>query len=41
MFVIGGNPASNHPRLMTTLKNLRRRGGEVIVINPLIETGMV
>ena len=41
VFLIGGNPASNHPRLMTTLKNLRRRGGEVIVINPLIETGLV
>ena len=41
VFVIGGNPASNHPRLMTTLMQLRRRGGEVIVINPVIETGMV
>lgn len=41
VFVIGGNPASNHPRLITTLKHLRRRGGEVIVINPVIETGMV
>lgn len=41
VFVIGGNPASNHPRLMRTLMQVRRRGGEVIVINPLIETGMV
>ena len=41
IFVIGGNPASNHPRLMNTLKRVRRRGGEVIVINPLVETGMV
>jgi molybdopterin-dependent oxidoreductase alpha subunit len=41
VFVIGGNPASNHPRLMTTLKNVRRRGGQVIVINPCIETGLV
>lgn len=41
VFLIGGNPASNHPRLMTTLKSLRRRGGEVIVINPLVETGLV
>ncbi len=41
VFVIGGNPASNHPRLMRTLMDLRRRGGEVIVINPLVETGMV
>ncbi len=41
VFLIGGNPASNHPRLMTTLKNVRRRGGEVIVINPVVETGLV
>ena len=41
VFVIGGNPASNHPRIMTTLKNIRRRGGEVIVINPVRETGMI
>ncbi|TWU04549.1 Formate dehydrogenase H [Stieleria varia] len=41
VFVIGGNPASNHPRLMTSLMKIRRRGGKVIVINPVRETGMV
>jgi len=41
VFIIGGNPASNHPRLMTTLKHVRRRGGHVVVINPIIETGLV
>ena len=41
VFVIGGNPASNHPRLMTTLMHVRRRGGQVVVINPVIETGLV
>ncbi len=41
IFIIGGNPASNHPRLMTTLKHIRRRGGHVVVINPIIETGLV
>jgi len=41
VFVIGGNPASNHPRLMTSLMHLRRRGGKVIVINPVRETGML
>jgi len=41
VFIIGGNPASNHPRLMTTLKNLRRKGGEIIVVNPIVETGLV
>jgi molybdopterin-dependent oxidoreductase alpha subunit len=41
VFVIGGNPASNHPRMMTTLMRLRRRGGEVIVVNPVREAGLV
>ncbi|MFM1918038.1 MAG: Formate dehydrogenase, partial [Actinomycetota bacterium] len=36
----GANPASNHPRLMTQLIKLRRRGGRVIVINPLSELGL-
>lgn len=38
--VIGANPASNHPRLMTQLAALRARGGEVIVVNPLRELGL-
>jgi len=41
VFLIGGNPASNHPRLMSSLKQIRRRGGEIVVINPVIETGLV
>jgi len=41
IFVIGGNPASNHPRLMTTLMHLRRRGGRIVVINPMRELGLV
>jgi molybdopterin-dependent oxidoreductase alpha subunit len=41
VFVIGGNPASNHPRLMRSLMHVRRAGGEVIVVNPVVETGMV
>jgi molybdopterin-dependent oxidoreductase alpha subunit len=39
-FIIGGNPPSNHPRLMTSLMHLRRRGGKVITINPIRELGM-
>ncbi|MDX1964355.1 MAG: FdhF/YdeP family oxidoreductase [Pirellulales bacterium] len=41
VFVIGGNPPSNHPRLMRTLMTVRRNGGQVIVVNPLIEAGLV
>ena len=40
-FLIGGNPASNHPRLMRSLMNLRRKGGHVIVVNPIKEIGLV
>jgi len=41
VFLIGGNPSSNHPRLMSTLKHVRRKGGHVVVINPVIEPGLV
>jgi len=41
ILVIGGNPASNHPRLMRTLVELKRRGGRVVVVNPLKELGLV
>lgn len=40
VFLIGGNPASNHPRLMTQLMKLRRRGGAVISVNPVRELGL-
>ena len=38
--LIGANPASNHPRLMKSLLGVRRRGGQVIVINPIREPGL-
>ena len=42
LFVLmGGNPASNHPRLLRSLMAMRRRGGHVIVINPAKEIGLV
>src|SRR6202035_5322295 len=33
--------ASNHPRLMRSLMTIRRRGGHVIVVNPVKEVGLV
>jgi molybdopterin-dependent oxidoreductase alpha subunit len=39
--LVGGNPASNHPRLMRSLMLLRRRGGRVVVVNPVKEVGLV
>ncbi|PIP73446.1 MAG: histidine kinase [Nitrospinae bacterium CG22_combo_CG10-13_8_21_14_all_47_10] len=40
VFLIGANPASNHPRFMRILMDVRRRGGQVIVVNPARERGL-
>lgn len=39
--LIGSNAPANHPRLMNELIQLRDRGGKVIVVNPLMEVGLV
>lgn len=41
IFVIGANPSSNHPRFIYKLKACRDRGGQVIMINPAREAGLV
>ena len=41
IFVFGANPASNHPRFVKVLLECRQRGGQVIVINPAREAGLV
>ncbi len=41
ILLIGSNAPANHPRLMNELIQLRDRGGKVIIINPLIEVGLV
>ncbi|MFM7447891.1 MAG: FdhF/YdeP family oxidoreductase [Leptolyngbyaceae cyanobacterium] len=37
----GSNAAYNHPRLMNDLIKLRQDGGQVIVINPIKEIGLI
>jgi molybdopterin-dependent oxidoreductase alpha subunit len=39
--LLGSNAPANQPRLMNELIQLRDRGGKVIVINPLVEVGLV
>ena len=41
IFVAGANPSSNHPRFIHQLKACRDRGGDVVVINPAREPGLV
>ncbi len=40
IFVIGQNPGTNHPRMLSTLREAAKRGATIISINPLREVGL-
>jgi molybdopterin-dependent oxidoreductase alpha subunit len=40
VFCIGHNPGTNHPRMLTTLREVSKRGAPIIVFNPLRERGL-
>lgn len=41
VLVMGQNPGSNHPRMLASLEKLKQRGGKIVAINPLPETGLM
>ena len=41
IFVIGQNPGTNHPRMLTTLERAKRRGATIVSVNPLAERALV
>jgi len=41
VMVIGQNPATNHPRMLTALEKCKKNGGKIIAINPLPEAGLI
>lgn len=41
IFVIGQNPGTNHPRMLTALQNASERGARIVTLNPLKEQGLV
>jgi molybdopterin-dependent oxidoreductase alpha subunit len=41
IFIIGQNPGTNHPRMLTTLQAAAKRGCRIVSINPLREPGLV
>jgi len=41
IFVVGQNPGSNHPRMLSALEGAARRGCKIVAINPLVEPGLV
>jgi molybdopterin-dependent oxidoreductase alpha subunit len=40
IFVIGQNPGTNHPRMLSTLAAARRRGCAIVVVNPIRERAL-
>jgi len=41
ILVVGQNPGTNHPRMLTTLERAARRGARIISVNPLSEVGLI
>ena len=41
IMIIGQNPGTNAPRMLTPLEEMKRNGGKIIAVNPLRETGLL
>ena len=41
VMVIGQNPGTNHPRMLSALQKCKENGGKVISVNPLEEAGLI
>ena len=40
IIVIGQNPGTNHPRMLSALQQCKQNGGRIITINPIEEAGL-
>ncbi len=40
ILIIGQNPGTNHPRMLSALQIAKRNGAKIISVNPLIEAGL-
>ncbi len=40
ILIIGQNPGTNHPRMLTALQMAKKNGAKIISVNPLIEAGL-
>ncbi|WP_077490807.1 FdhF/YdeP family oxidoreductase [Sinomonas mesophila] len=41
VFVVGQNPGTNHPRMLSALADCKAGGGKVVAVNPLPEAGLL
>ena len=39
--VMGQNPGTNHPRMLTALEEAKRNGATIVAVNPLPEAGLI
>jgi molybdopterin-dependent oxidoreductase alpha subunit len=39
IFILGQNPGTNHPRMLTSLQQAKEKGAKIVFVNPLPETG--
>ncbi len=40
IFLLGQNPGTNHPRMLTALQKSKEKGAKIISVNPMPETGL-
>ena len=41
IIIMGQNPGTNHPRMLTALEDAKRNGAQIVAINPLPEAGLM
>src|SRR5216683_1195578 len=41
IFVIGQNPGTNHPRMLSALQKAKQAGAKIVIVNPLHEAGLL
>ena len=41
LVIVGQNPGTNHPRMLSALEQAKRNGAKILAINPLREPGLV
>ncbi|MDO3641212.1 FdhF/YdeP family oxidoreductase [Mucilaginibacter sp. L3T2-6] len=41
IMIMGQNPGTNHPRMLTALEKAKQRGAKIIAVNPLHEAGLM
>jgi anaerobic selenocysteine-containing dehydrogenase len=41
LIIMGQNPGTNHPRMLSALEKCKERGGKIIAVNPLPEPGLM